>query len=99
MTLQIFILLLAAFSSITALLTQAVKMFLTSIKVNTIKNVLVLIIAIIVGTTGMVFYYLYQSLPFDAINIFLIVFMVVANWLSAMLGYDKVVETITQLRK
>lgn len=99
MTLQIFILLLTAFSSITALLTQAVKMFLTSIKVKTIKNVLVLIIAIIVGTVGMVFYYLYQSLPFDAINIFLIVFMVVANWLSAMLGYDKVVETITQLRK
>lgn len=98
MTVQIFLILLTIFAVVTSLLTQGVKYFLDELKVKYASNIVVLIIAVIVGVCGMIFYYILNGIPFIATNIIYIILMALANWLGAMLGYDKVKQAITQIR-
>ena len=99
MTTQIFLILLTAFAVITSLLTQGVKYFLDGVKVNYASNIVVLIIAVLVGVCGMLVYYTINGIPFIATNIVYIFLMALANWLGAMLGYDKVKQAIQQITK
>lgn len=98
MTFEVFLILLTAFSVIVSLFVEAAKMFLDSLKVAYASNILVLFIAVIVGGLGTAFFYIWNDIPFTAKNIISIVLLVCANWLVAMLGYDKVVQAITQLK-
>lgn len=98
MSIEIFLLVLTILATVTSLLTEAVKKFLDSLKFKYITNVVVLIIAIIVGAVGMGVYYIFNGLDWSVNNIICTVLMVVFNWLGAMLGYDKVIQAITQVK-
>lgn len=43
-------------------------------------------------------FYLFKDFAWTAENIISIFLMIAANWLVAMVGYDKVTQAITQLR-
>lgn len=98
MSVQIFLILLTIFAVITSLLTQGVKKFLDGVKVNYASNIVVLIIAVLVGVCGMLIYYTINGVPFIATNIIYILLMALANWLGAMLGYDKIKQAISQIK-
>ena len=98
MTFNLFITLLAVFSTFTSLLTQAVKLFLESLKVGYASNIIVLCVSVFVGGIGTACAYLFMGIPWSEINIVCIFLMVLANWLVAMIGYDKVMQAITQLK-
>lgn len=98
MTFEKFLILLAIASVVTSLLTEAVKIFLDSLKVKYASNIVVLITSVFVGGFGTVFYYLLCDLTWTATDVVYIFLMVGANWLCSMLGYDKVMQAITQLR-
>lgn len=98
MTVQIFLMLLTVFAIVTSLLTQCVKKLLDEAKVIYASNIVVLIIAVIVGAGGMIMYYVLNGIPFIAQDIIYLVLMALANWLGAMLGYDKVKQAITQIK-
>ena len=98
MTFEVFLILLAAFSIITSLFVEAVKMFFNSLKVNYASNILVLCIAALVGGLGTAFFYVWNDISWTATNIIGMFLMICANWLVSMLGYDKVVQAITQLK-
>jgi hypothetical protein len=98
MTFEVFMLLLLAFSVFTSLFVEAWKMLLDSLKVEYASNILVLCMAIVVGGIGTAFFYTWNDIAFTVKNIISIILMVCANWLVAMLGYDKVVQAIAQLR-
>lgn len=97
MTVQIFLLLLTILSIVTSLLTEGIKKFLDAMMVNYASNVLVLIVAVIVGGVGTSVYYLWNDIAWTSLNIICIFLMVCANWLGAMLGYDKVIQAISQM--
>lgn len=97
MTITTFLVLLAAFAAITSVVTEGVKKFLDSMEVSYASNVVVLIVALVVGCGGTAIYYVNYQIPFNALTSVYLALMGVANWLSAMVGYDKVKQAIEQL--
>ncbi len=98
MTIQTFLCLLAVFSAFTSLFTEAVKLFLDSLKIKYASNLVVLGSAVFIGGLGTASFYLFQNFSWTAENIISIFLMIAANWLVAMVGYDKVMQAITQLK-
>lgn len=88
---------MAVFAAFTSLLTQGVKKFLDKKKIDYASNILVLIIAIGTGCGGTALYYVNHQVPFNALNSVYLALMGIANWLAAMLGYDKVKQALSQV--
>lgn len=97
MTVTVFLVILAVCAVATSLLTEGVKKFLNELGVPYAANILVLIIAVVVGCGATAIYYVNHQVPFNALNSVYLALMGVANWLGAMLGYDKVRQAIAQV--
>ena len=98
MTINVFLMLLTAFSIITSLFTEAIKKLLEGLEVSYASNLVVLFSALLVGGIGMNIYYQFAEIEFTTTNCLCIFLMAVANWLVAMVGYDKVKQAILQLK-
>lgn len=98
MTVETFLVLLAIFATVTSLLTEAVKTFLDSLKVKYASNIVVLIVAFVVGGAGTSIFYVWNQYEWTSLNIICIFLMALANWLVAMFGYDKVMQAILQIK-
>lgn len=98
MNIAMFIALLVAFSAITSLLTEACKKMLDGTTITYSSNVLVVIIACIVGICGTGVYYVLSEIPFSLANIVCMPLMGLATSVGSMVGYDKVIQTIKQLK-
>lgn len=99
MTVESFLILLTILSVVTSLFTEGIKNFLDSIYFTYVSNILVLVIAIVVGGVGTAIFYMWNDIAWTSLNIICIFLMMCANWLGAMLGYDKVMQAITQMKK
>ena len=98
MTITLFITLLTAFSAITSLCTQGVKKILDEKKVTYASNVLVFVIACIVGIGGTAVYYVLNGVEFDIANITCMILMGLATSMGAMTSYDKIVQSVKQFK-
>ena len=98
MTVTLFITLLVILSAVVSLFTEAVKIFLDGIAGKYSSNVVVLVVSIIVGIGGTYLAYLFMGIPFILPNILCMVLMAVAVWVGAMVGYDKVLQTLEQIK-
>ena len=98
MNVTMFITLLTVFSTITSLCTEGFKKLLDSIKVSYASNILVFVVACIVGIGGTSIYYVLDSIEFNTVNIIRMVLMGFATSIGAMVGYDKVIQAIQQIR-
>lgn len=98
MTLTLFVTLLVTLAVCVSLITEAVKKFLDEAGVKYSSNIVVLIVALLVGAGGTALMYLFMEISFTLSNIVCIVLMAVAVWVGAMVGYDKVVQMIEQLK-
>lgn len=99
MTVTVFLVLLTIFATVTSLGAEALKKFLDEMKVSYASNVLVLIVAVIVGCGGTAVYYVNYQVPFTVLNSVYLALMGIANWIGAMVGYDKVKQAIAQIGK
>ncbi len=99
MTVTIFLIILTVCATITALLTEGIKKFLDEAHVSYASNILVLIVSLIVGCGATAIYYVNYQVPFNALNSVYLALMGIANWLGAMVGYDKVKQAISQIGK
>lgn len=98
MTISLFLTLIVTLAMAVSLLTEAVKKSFEGTKVKYSSNVLVLIVSVIVGVGGTALTYLFLGIPFTAPNIVCMVLMAIAVWVGAMLGYDKVLQMIEQIK-
>ena len=99
MTVQIFLILLTLFATVTGLFTEAFKTYLDNANKKYSANIVASVAAVIVGGAGTALYYIFFGLPWTPINIIIIPLMIIANWLGATVGYDKVKQTIKQLNE
>lgn len=97
MTVTTFLILLTICATVTSLVSEGVKKFLDGMKVKYASNILVLIVALIIGCGATALYYVNYQVPFTALNSVYLALMGLANWLGAMLGYDKVKQAIVQI--
>ena len=98
MTLSLFVTLLTVFSAMTAIVTEGIKKLLDSEQVGYSANILAFLIACVVGIGGTAIYYALNSIPFVSTNILCMVLMGIATSIGAMVGYDKVIQTIQQIK-
>ncbi len=97
MTVTAFLIILSICAAATSLITEGIKKLLDEAKVSYAANLLVFIVAIIVGCGATALYYVNYQVPFTALNSVYLALMGIANWLGATLGYDKVRQTIAQI--
>lgn len=96
MNISLFITLLTVFSVITGLVTEAIKNLLDDFNAKYSANIIALIVACVVGIGGTAGYYAVYEIPFETGNVICMILMGFASALSAMVGYDKVVQTVKQ---
>lgn len=93
----IFIALLFAFSAITGVIVQAIKQLITD-KQNMSYNILAVVIALIVGICGTAIYYQFNSISYTTNSIIMMILLGLGSALCSMVGYDKIVQTIQQIK-
>lgn len=98
MTPQLFLILLAGFSALSSLVMEGIKKSFLSSK-NVSYNVIALIIALIIGTSGTFIYYQLNNILIDTNNILYAILMGLASGIVSMVGYDKVKQTLDELKK
>ena len=95
MTIEIFLFLFTIGSLISSLLTEAIK----KMDLNMSVNIIALIDAMLVGFLGTIAFYLIMGIVWTPTNIVCIFLMTFCIWIGSMIGYDKVMQTIAQLKR
>ena len=98
-TFDIFLIGLLVISTLTSLVTEAVKKILVELKVNYYPNVLAGIIATVLSGAVGASYVILTELNFTAQIIVCIIALVFMSWLCAMVGYDKVIGQFKNIKK
>lgn len=98
MTFDLFLILLTILAVVTSLLTEGIKKFLDSLKVTYAANIVVLCVSVVVAGIGTSVFYMWNNIEWTTLNIICIFLMICANWLGSMLGYDKVMQALTQIK-
>ena len=94
MTIQLFMFLFSIGSLVSSLITEAIK----KAYMNVSSNIIALIDAVVVGVIGTVFAYILMGITFNLPNIICIFIMAVCIWIGSMVGFDKVKQTINQIK-
>ena len=98
MSISLFISLFVACAAMTGLLTQAIKQFYYNRNSDASPNVIALANAFIIGGLGTAFAYMLMGIPWTVNNILCLIAMIILVWMGSMIGYAKIIETISQLK-
>ena len=96
---EIFLIGLLIVSTFTSLVTEAVKKLLQEFHINYGANTLAAIVSAVLSTGVGVGYVFAAGIAFTAQVIVCIIALIFLSWLCAMVGYDKVVQVISQFGK
>lgn len=99
MNISVFVIAFVIESIIASLLTQAIKKAMENAKKDYSANVIALIVAFVIGIGVTVGYMIFNSIPFTAQSVIIVVAMTGCVWMGAMLGYDKVKQALEQIAK
>lgn len=91
------LMLLAITSALTTLATEAVKKMIPE-KAEYSKNILAGLVAIVVGVLVSIGYCILTHTAATPEVVVYAVCLVILSWICAMVGYDKVIQTLTQIR-
>ena len=97
-SLEFFIFGLLIVSTLTSLATEAVKKVLVEHKINYYANTLVGLISLILSVAIGIGYVAVTGSGFTTNIIIYLIALVFMSWLCAMIGYDKVVQAISQFK-
>lgn len=95
----LFIAILSIGSAINVLLTDAIKKAYYNQGKNASPNLIALINSLVCGGGVTAVVYIFLSIPWTLKNIVCLVCLIFFNWLGAMQGYDKVIQTLEQIAK
>ena len=96
--LEIMLLGLLVVSVLTGLTTEAVKIFLVEHGIKYHANTLAGIIALILSIGIGVGYTVISNISFSSLVVVYLVALTFMSWLCAMVGYDKVIQAISQFK-
>lgn len=95
MTIELFMFLFTVGSLASSLITQAIKKSMPKVP----SNIAALICAGVVGILGTMAAYVLLGIAFDLKNLICIALMTACIWVGSMVGYDKVMQTISQYKR
>ena len=85
-------------STLTSLATEAIKKLLVEHNKNYYANTLAGLVSMVISIAIGVGYMLISNIAFSVQAIVYLVMLVFISWLCAMVGYDKVVQAISQFK-
>lgn len=95
---EVFMLGLLITSTLTSLVTEAVKKLMAehnkTYHANTLVGIIALVLSIVIGSG----YVVLNGLEFTSAVVICIIAQVFMSWLCAMVGYDKVIQAISQFK-
>lgn len=94
MTLTTFLFIFFIGATAASLFTEALKKVFWEMS----SNLIALISSAVVGVGGTIIAYILMDIPLDSKNIVCIILMTFLIWLGSMIGYDKVIQTIEQIK-
>lgn len=98
LSLEVFLLGLLITSTLTSLVTEAVKKIMTeynkTYRANTLVGIVALLLSVAIGCG----YIVLTGLEFTSAVIICLIAQVFMSWLCAMVGYDKVIQAIGQFK-
>ena len=97
MNLEIFLIALFAVSLFTGLFTEAIKKWLDERGKTYYSNALAGYVAVVLSVVVSVGYVILTETALNAKMAVYLITLMVLSWLSSMIGYDKVVQTIQQI--
>ena len=97
MSMQVFFVMLMAVSLLTSLVVEGIKKMLKPGETFTCSNIVVGIVALVLALAVSIGYALYIGIAFTTQYIIAIVALCLLSWLCAMVGYDKVIQTLEQI--
>lgn len=97
MTVTLFITILTLGSTLTSLLTEAIKKFYANAHKEYSANVIAFIDAIVIGIGGTAVIYSLLNIDWTLNNILCMLLMGLAVWIASMIGYDKVIQLLKQI--
>lgn len=95
---EVFMLGLLIVSTLTSLVTEAIKKLLSERGITYYSNTLAGVIATILSAAIGVGYVVLTGAGFTAQTVVYIITMVFISWLCSMVGYDKVIQAIKQFK-
>lgn len=96
--LETFLLGLLITSTFTSLVTEGVKKILSEHNVAYYANSLVAIVSVVLSVLIAVGYMILSGIAFTSNVVIVIISLVILSWLCAMVGYDKVIQAICQIK-
>lgn len=97
MTITLFISLFTFGSVLCGIVTEAIKQAYKNAEKEYSANVIALVDALVVGGVGTATAYMLMGIPWTVNNVICLCLMCVVIWLGAMVGFDKVMQTIGQI--
>ena len=97
-SLNVFMLGVLITSTLTSLATEAVKKLLAEHSKNYYANTLAGIVSVILSVAIGIGYMMLSSISFTSQTIVYLIALVFISWLCAMVGYDKVIQAISQFK-
>ena len=97
-SLHVFMLGVLITSTLTGLATEAIKKLFAEHSKNYYANTLAGVVAMVLSIAIGVGYMLISNINFSAQTIVYLIALVFISWLSAMVGYDKVIQAISQFK-
>jgi uncharacterized membrane protein YkgB len=98
MSTELFLFLLLAVSLLTGLMVEALKKLLDEHNKIYRTNTLAGIVAIVLSVAVFAGYIVLTGSTFNSALVVYLIALVFLSWLCAMLGYDKVIQTLSQLK-
>lgn len=98
MTIETFLMLLLAVSVFTGLFTEAVKIVMDGLGEKYCSNVLAGGVAVILSVLVSAAYVVLTETAYTNKMMVYLIALTLLSWLSAMVGYDKVIQAILQIR-
>lgn len=95
---ELFLIGLLGISILTGLATEAVKKVLTDLNKTYRANILAGLVSLVLSTAIGIGYIIVTNTTFTAQIVVYLVALVFMSWLCAMVGYDKVIQAISQFK-
>ena len=97
MTVTLFISILTLGATLTSVLTEAIKKAYQNANKEYSANIIALVDAIAIGGGGTAVAYMLLGIDWTINNIICMVLMAFVVWLGSMLGFDKILQTASQV--
>lgn len=98
MSMEIFLMLLMGVSILTGLFTESIKMALDDAGKTYKSNILAGIVAVVLSAAAGAGYIIMTDTQINSKMAVILLALVLLSWLCSMVGYDKVIQALSQIK-